>query len=29
MINADPETPPDERGRVQMLDALMASAGNS
>lgn len=29
MINADPETPPDERGRAQMLDALMASAGNS
>jgi hypothetical protein len=29
MINADPETPPDERGRAQMLDALMASGGNS
>jgi hypothetical protein len=29
MINADPETPPDERGRAQMLDALMASGGNT
>jgi hypothetical protein len=29
MINADPETPPDARGRAQMLDALMASGGNS
>lgn len=29
MMNADPETPPDARGRAQMLDALMASGGNS
>jgi len=29
MINADPETPADARGRAQMLDALMASGGNS
>ena len=29
MITADPETPADERSRVQMLDALMASADKS
>jgi len=29
MINADPETPADERSRVQMLDALMAPAAKS
>jgi hypothetical protein len=28
MVTADPETPADERSRVQMLDALMASADN-
>jgi hypothetical protein len=28
MVTADPETPADERSRVQMLDALMASAAN-
>jgi hypothetical protein len=28
-ITADPETPADERSRVQMLDALMASADKS
>jgi hypothetical protein len=29
MITADPDTPADERSRVQMLDALMASADKS
>ena len=29
MISTDPETPPDERGRVEMLNALMASDGKS
>jgi len=28
MINSDPGTPPDERGRMEMLGALMASEGN-
>jgi hypothetical protein len=29
MINTDPETPPDERGRMEMLSALMASEGKT
>ena len=29
MINTDPGTPPDERNRVEMLSALMASEGKS
>jgi hypothetical protein len=28
MISTDPGTPPDERGRMEMLSALMASEGN-
>jgi hypothetical protein len=28
-INTDPRTPPDERGRMEMLGALMASEGKS
>lgn len=28
MINSDPGTPPDERGRMEMLGSLMASEGN-
>jgi hypothetical protein len=29
MINTDPETPPDERGRMEMLSALMGSEGKT
>ena len=29
MINTDPGTPPDERNRMEMLSALMASEGKS